>query len=1413
MSYGRQPNSMHPNPNLSGLTLNLSQASIPTGPTLLPQFTPHRTEELSSFVGENPVNSKGFIPENEEKFLDPKSNLSENVHTLDVPSPPTFSSKPIASTTVKSNQRPRYVLPPDINTFVSNTSTSLKEKPSNSFKPSTTTFDANQLFPPLLPPSNAQHDDVQTAQLPVLMETTDRQTQYTNQNVGPPSMSSSSVSMKTTYHPVAAYWFYSTTFGNVSVWWPFSRHDSYQIETKFLRSCYSETTSENLTSSSIIHTSSSVDMKATIETHEIIVQVDGGRYDVHLKKRERRSVYWDESPGEVRRATWFYKPQGESRVLPFSERICDLLEAQYKLSVEQGQWGRRFDLPSEDRRGGSDVFIFNSPQSMIQYLAWPYDLSSTINSENVVAGTSSPLIQLDSSQLSHEMSLTGQFYEGRVCYLHRGLDDQLMEQIDEGDHQPIDQLFFIVHGIGSMYNLKGQGLIECANDMRRTAKQLHQTHFAHHPNRVEFLPILWHDELHSNTVTGLSKQLEQITLGSIPKLRQFTNDSLMDILFYTTSSKYSQLIMNTVVREMKRLRELFLLRNPNFNGNISIIGHSLGAVISFDLLCHQTAYTTTTTKVEHSPETLSSAINDSNHNTANAYPITDTNSQLTLINPIDSVNNELTEDAHGVGVISCSKGAVTSTLAVPATTTITIGTSGSGSSSSSCTNDSAGSTILTTTTTTTNTMHTNNALHLSSSLSSSSNNNSSSSLSIITASLLKDSSIHDNNCLLSDNGQTDEWTIVDNYHPDRQHHQPHHQRHHRDRHRHHSKSTLNNSSNNHIQELEQILLQHNITHPEHQIQSIIESIMKWTNGQLQPSTEKSSSSLKATDYPQLGFTISALYTLGSPIPLFLTARGIQALSREFHLPTCSAFYNLFHPFDPVAYRMETLIDAEFQEKSVLIPHYKGRKRIHLQLKDNLAWVGSELKNKFYNSVQSTWRSLHEFALAHKFIHTSNEEELDMPSEENDYHQLTDNRNDVVTTTYRDLITHDLSFNSQLNQGRRIDYVLQEAPLESFNEYLFALTSHATYWDSIDTVLFILTEAYAEQGIIPLMPNQKNQLPQSSSTIHVRALSPPLISSTSSSIRIAPHSMPNPTSSASSSSSIPVDLFVNVNSPPHHHHHQVSGFQHLNHSVSSSYSTNSNQSYPPVMTTMISSSSSSNVPSASSGMVNIPPTSLSYMTPPSVIAPPPTTTNTTTTTTSNIPYMQYMTTDPYYQTSVSSQYYSAACLPPTPISYHSSDSSTQQYFTPQISTSMSQGGGGGRGEFSNIGSGNLIQPQQHLQQHQQPYSTIPTYVHRKPTSLANPTTSVYSPPSIVPYHPTMPITTTTTLPPISNIPPVYQYHPIPPVSSPIIPDLLCTSSSSSSSVGAVVAANTFTSTSLSVMQPPLRPPLTSPVVSQ
>lgn len=59
----------------------------------------------------------------------------------------------------------------------------------------------------------------------------------------------------------------------------------------------------------------------------------------------------------------------------------------------------------------------------------------------------------------------------------------------------------------------------------------------------------------------------------------------------------------------------------------------------------------------------------------------------------------------------------------------------------------------------------------------------------------------------------------------------------------------------------------------------------------------------------------------------------------------------------------------------------------------------------------------------------------------------------------------------LNGGRRIDYVLQEKPIESFNEYLFAIQSHLCYWESEDTALLLLKEIYDNLGVAIEQPQQ------------------------------------------------------------------------------------------------------------------------------------------------------------------------------------------------------------------------------------------------------------------------------------------------------------------------------------------------------
>ena len=67
----------------------------------------------------------------------------------------------------------------------------------------------------------------------------------------------------------------------------------------------------------------------------------------------------------------------------------------------------------------------------------------------------------------------------------------------------------------------------------------------------------------------------------------------------------------------------------------------------------------------------------------------------------------------------------------------------------------------------------------------------------------------------------------------------------------------------------------------------------------------------------------------------------------------------------------------------------------------------------------------------------------------------------------------LTWGHQINH--RIVYVprifkthslLQEAPMESFNEYLWSLASHLCYWQSEDTCLLVLKELYSIRDVVP-----------------------------------------------------------------------------------------------------------------------------------------------------------------------------------------------------------------------------------------------------------------------------------------------------------------------------------------------------------
>lgn len=118
-------------------------------------------------------------------------------------------------------------------------------------------------------------------------------------------------------------------------------------------------------------------------------------------------------------------------------------------------------------------------------------------------------------------------------------------------------------------------------------------------------------------------------------------------------------------------------------------------------------------------------------------------------------------------------------------------------------------------------------------------------------------------------------------------------------------------------------------------------------------------------YPQLSFQPKHFFALGSPIGMFVTVRGIDALGLDFKLPTTEHFFNIFHPYDPVAYRIEALVNPELQMRPVLVPHHKGRKRMHLELRETVARVGADIKQKILHTLRSTIDTVYSYTTLHK----------------------------------------------------------------------------------------------------------------------------------------------------------------------------------------------------------------------------------------------------------------------------------------------------------------------------------------------------------------------------------------------------------------------------------------------------------------
>lgn len=736
-----------------------------------------------------------------------------------------------------------------------------------------------------------------------------------------------------------------------------------------------------------------------VEEERVGVPVKGGLYEVDLVRRHCFPVYWNGDNRRVLRGHWFAR-KGGLDWLPIREDVAEQLEIAYRSQV----WHRRTFQPS-------GLFA-----ARVDLQGSTPGLHALFTGED---DTWEAWLNVDASGFSSIISFSGNGIKLRRGYSQTisanpskdELRQQKEEEMDDYCSQvPVRHLVFMVHGIGQ--RLEKSNLVDDVGNFRHITVHLAERHLTLHQRgtqRVLFIPCQWRKGLKLSSETAV----EKITLDGVRGLRVMLSATVHDVLYYM-SPIYCQDIINSVSNQLNRLYLKFLKRNPGYDGKVSIYGHSLGSVLSYDILCHQenlsSPFPMDCLYKEHAGSEESSP--DMNNQPSRC------NSSTNLENNISTMMNDTREKVNP---------ADEDTMTVQSTQVTHKGNSEDLSPIMGPVMSDSGD---------------------------------------ITATAMVSEQIGDkdvqemvhgsSDTFFAQNGGLNEATYKDFGVKDME--------------KMIEEDCLNTSDKDKIINLliEEIgSLKSKIAELESKCDGngLSENYEALPNNPEQPSPDKLPSKLDDApksytpyvNYTKLEFKVDTFFAVGSPLGVFLALRNIRigvGKGQEYwaeenaneEMPACRQMFNIFHPFDPVAYRIEPLVCKEYLDKCpVIIPYHKGGKRLHIgfrELTEDLASRSQAISNHF-NSVRV------------KVLTACQSRNADGVEEEEEHGQENEER------SYGSIMMERLTG----SQEGRIDHMLQDKTFE--HPYLQAIGSHTNYWRDEDTALFILKHLYRD---IPEDPN-------------------------------------------------------------------------------------------------------------------------------------------------------------------------------------------------------------------------------------------------------------------------------------------------------------------------------------------------------
>ncbi|KAF2365050.1 DDHD domain [Trinorchestia longiramus] len=362
-------------------------------------------------------------------------------------------------------------------------------------------------------------------------------------------------------------WFYKAE--SDKKWIPFIGYDSLRIEWKFR-----DLQQNGLAGAPMIATTEPGTENGSASGNEIderpfelgeegTVTVRGGLYEVNVKFRKGQSIYWKGEVFVICRGTWFY----EGAWAPLDEVLAEKLEREH-LTYFRGQ---PLNVPG----------VADSQKQVVRRLSVPEGSVEWFNASEVY-------LSLDATPARLMRSVGKKLGFQKTGYkVHRGYSCDACASDKLPD---ITHLVFVIHGIGQ--KMDTGRIIRNSTSLRDNVNTLKQRYLKEQTTQaggdavdqqttVEFFPVEWRSLLTLDN--GL---IDSITPHKIINIRQMLNASFMDIMYYN-SPQYREEIVNVLSSELNRLYSLFTERNRYFEANggkVSVVSHSLGCVITYDIV-------------------------------------------------------------------------------------------------------------------------------------------------------------------------------------------------------------------------------------------------------------------------------------------------------------------------------------------------------------------------------------------------------------------------------------------------------------------------------------------------------------------------------------------------------------------------------------------------------------------------------------------------------------------------------------------------------------------------------------------------------------------------------------------------------------------------------------------------------------